>query len=73
MVSLELVISLRSQGQAPGVLLLISRSVGFWRHKGREDVSSECPHLGGFMGSAILTLREEEGAPGCCRRMQHRN
>ena len=27
MVSLELVISLRSQGQAPGILLLFSRSV----------------------------------------------
>ena len=34
MVSLELVISLRSQRQASGVLLLISRSVDFWRHKG---------------------------------------
>jgi hypothetical protein len=29
MVSLELVISLRSQGQAPGVLQFLSRSVGF--------------------------------------------
>jgi hypothetical protein len=44
MVSLELVISLRSQGQAPGILLLISKSIGFWRHKDEEDVSSECPH-----------------------------
>jgi hypothetical protein len=44
MVSLELVISLRSQIEAPGVLLLIRRTVGFWRHKGREDVSSECSH-----------------------------
>jgi hypothetical protein len=25
------------------------------------------------MGSAILTLGEGKEAPGCCRRMQHRN
>jgi hypothetical protein len=49
MVSLELVISLRSQGQAPGVLQLLSRSVGFWRYKGGEDVSSEYPHEEGVL------------------------
>jgi hypothetical protein len=25
------------------------------------------------MGNTILTLGKEEGAPGCCRRTQHRN
>jgi hypothetical protein len=34
MVSLELVISLRSQGQAPGVSLLISRSVECYANAG---------------------------------------
>jgi hypothetical protein len=34
MVSLELVISLRSQGQAPGELSEVF-AVGFWRHRGR--------------------------------------
>ena len=65
MVSLELVISLRSQGQALGVL--ISRSVGFWRHKGGENVSCSLLRMsslrGSFMGSAILMLGEGEGAP----------
>ena len=77
MVSLELVISLRSQGQAPGVLLLISRSVGFLETQSQGEcfpaVSSECPIKGSLVGSAILTLGKGEGAPGCCRRMKHRN
>ena len=38
MVSLELVISLRSQGQAPGELSGGVLGV-FWRHRGRENVS----------------------------------
>jgi hypothetical protein len=45
MVSPELVISLRSQGQLPGELSGGVLGVGFWRHR----------------GSAILTLGEGEG------------
>jgi hypothetical protein len=67
MVCLEFVISLRSQGQAPGVL--ISRNVSFWRHRGRTMP----PQNVLIMGLAILMLGEGRGSPGCCRRNQHRN
>jgi hypothetical protein len=51
MVSLELVISLRSQGQAPGVLLLISRSVWFLETQRRRGCLLRTSSLrGGFYG-----------------------
>lgn len=59
---LELVISPRSQGQAPGVL--ISRSVGFWRHRGGEKVS-ECPHYGSCHSNARRGREPQAAAGGC--------
>ena len=53
---------------------MIRRSVGFWRHKGGENVSCSLLRMsslrGSFMGTAILTILEgrgEGGARGCCR------
>jgi hypothetical protein len=70
MVSLELVISLRSQGQQPGVLLLISRSVGFWRHKGgmsSQNVLIKChPKARGRGGSPRLLKEDAAQKPAVC-------
>jgi hypothetical protein len=74
MVSLELVISLRSQGQAPGVLLLYQQECWFLKTQRQGGCLLRMSSLrGSFMGSVILTLGEGEGALGCYRRTEQRN
>ena len=71
MVSLELITSLRSQGQAPGefsggVLVFGDTKAG------RMSPQNSSLRVS-LMGSIILMLGEGEGALGYCRRKQHRN
>jgi hypothetical protein len=62
MVSLELVISLRSQGQAPGELSGGVLGVGFWRHRSRENVSCDR----GGRGSPGLLQDDAAQKPAAC-------
>jgi hypothetical protein len=67
MVSLELVISLRSQGQAPGELSGGVLGVGFWRHRDGDILTLGEGGAAGRSRTETRYLHILLGA--CCRRL----